>query len=90
MMLSWQKAPLNGVPRFARSIAVGSLTATAIVSHSELGWSYRVYRTDSGLFEEHLFHAGHEITPSRVHQLEVDLAVLQRIVKELADKVAGG
>ena len=79
MMLSWQKAPLNGVPRFARSIAVGSLTATAIVSHSELDWSYRVYRTDSV-----------EILSRRVHQLEVDLAVLQRIVKELADKVAGG
>ena len=31
-----------------------------------------------------------EILSRRVHQLEVDLAVLQRIVKELADKVAGG
>lgn len=65
MMLPWQSCPLNGAPRFARSIAAGSLTATAIVSHSELGWCYRIYRTDSGLFEEHLFHAGQEITPSR-------------------------
>ena len=77
MMLSWQKAPLNGVPRFARSIAVGSLTATAIVSHSELGWSYRVYRTDSGLFEEHLFHAGHEITPSRTRCMRAATAWLK-------------
>jgi hypothetical protein len=67
LFLSWQPAPVNGTQRFTRSIVAGIRVSTAVVSHdNKLGWLFRVYTTDNGsMFEERLFHAAYEATPSR-------------------------
>lgn len=65
MMIPWQEAPINGSQRFVRSAIMGSRTATAVVSHGEHGWTYRIYLTDVGAFEERLYHASRQITTSR-------------------------
>ena len=78
--ISWQSVPVNGTQRFTRSIVSGAVIASAVVSLGEGGWTYRIYATDAGAFEERLYHAGRELTTSRTRCMREATAWLKTAV----------